>query len=320
MRGRPGQRLAVVGVAILVLAMVAWLPRLDPGGLVVEAKAGVGDGERSGPVAVPYRPVLFAWTSVTNPTTSNLNAVFCPTATICYAVGDNGVAVKSVAAGLTWATTAGSTGTTQQLLGLYCTDASTCIAVGTSGPPFGAGTIVRTTNGGTTWAPASTNPTSNSIDRVTCPTSTTCYAVGFGAISIVSTDAGDNWSATPTAPAPLNLGNVRCLDVNTCLVSDLAGAIWRTTNGGTSWTNVRAASSQNIFGLDCAPGGTPTTSLCVAGGNGGNLITRSTDGGAVVDGRGRRRAGRRSESGDPLPDDDALLPWRRRPAPVHLSL
>ena len=95
------------------------------------------------------------WTAQTSGTTSALNGIACPSLTACYAVGalsgTSAVILKSADGGPTW--TAQASNSPQALTGIACVDGSNCFAGGA------IGTIVSTTDGGTTWAQQS-NPIS----------------------------------------------------------------------------------------------------------------------------------------------------------------
>ena len=88
------------------------------------------------------------WTVQTSGTTSALNGIACPSLTACYAAGalsgTSAVILKSADGGATW--TAQASNSPQSLAGIACVDGSNCFAGGA------IGTIVSTTDGGTTWA------------------------------------------------------------------------------------------------------------------------------------------------------------------------
>src|SRR5436853_4065299 len=67
--------------------------------------------------------------------------------------------------------TSQTSGTTQALNGVSCPTSSTCFAVGANG------TIVATTNGGTTWTSQSSNFT-QALNGISCPSTSACFAVG----------------------------------------------------------------------------------------------------------------------------------------------
>src|SRR3954452_14296175 len=85
--------------------------------------------------------------SLQNPTSANLDAVTCPAAGTCWAVGDKGTIVVTHDGGAEWTTQ--SSGTTTNLNSVSCVSTTTCVAVGDKS---GTGMIVATTNCGTSWS------------------------------------------------------------------------------------------------------------------------------------------------------------------------
>src|SRR5437660_433013 len=82
-------------------------------------------------------------------------------------------------------------GTPNTLDGVACPRPSTCVAVGVGG------TILRTTNGGTTWR-RQPSATTSYLFGVACPRPSTCVAVGASIIAlratiVRSTDGGSTW-------------------------------------------------------------------------------------------------------------------------------
>jgi hypothetical protein len=87
------------------------------------------------------------WTAQTSGTTDALYAIACYSATACWAGGAAGVVVASTN-GTTWA--AQTSGTTYDIWGFECLSASNCYLSG-SNNTGGAGVLLETTNGGTSW-------------------------------------------------------------------------------------------------------------------------------------------------------------------------
>jgi kumamolisin len=87
------------------------------------------------------------WSPQTSNTTNNLYNVACPSPSTCFAVGGSGnpflgAIRRTTDGGTTWSSQ--TSGTTIDLFRVACPSPSTCFAVG------GRGTILRTTNGGST--------------------------------------------------------------------------------------------------------------------------------------------------------------------------
>jgi len=151
------------------------------------------------------------------------------------------LAASSLAAG-TW--TAQTTGTTQNINSVHFINSLTGIAVGSSG------TILKTTNGGSTWTPitvsfpdAASNYTFNAVHF---PSSTVGYIAGshntIGGITATvykTTDGGATWNPVAGTPSPNRAMN------DVFFVTDTLGYICgnssgdtnvsKTTDGGSTW-------------------------------------------------------------------------------------
>lgn len=135
---------------------------------------------------------------------ATLNAVSCPSATWCMAVGadaDTG-AISDIWTGgtsLTAATVQQTSGADDQLLGVSCFSAGSCMAsgytVGGTGanegyavmnfvPPFISGNVLDTYSGGK-WSVGSASG-SQGLSEISCITSTECMALGYGVIDATS--------------------------------------------------------------------------------------------------------------------------------------
>jgi photosystem II stability/assembly factor-like uncharacterized protein len=158
------------------------------------------------------------------------------------------------------------------LFGVSCADASTCTAVGDSG------TIVRSADGGATWA-AQSSGTGAHLRGVSCPDANTCTAVGNfrsvdgGAAMILrTTNGGATWA--PQASGTISrLSGVSCPDLNTCTavggVDDVT-SVWgtratilRTADGGATWTLQSPSGDPNdpvpeLFGVSFTDANTGT--------------------------------------------------------------
>jgi photosystem II stability/assembly factor-like uncharacterized protein len=123
------------------------------------------------------------------------------------------------------------------------------------------------------------------LNAVTCPSSTSCYAVGGGsgtggsASIIASTDGGSTWSLTYSAPDSL-LKTVACSDATRCIAVGAtdgykhALAVY-TIDGGRQWA--RGALPGTVSFLSSVA--CPSATSCLAVGN--HTVLRSTDGGGA---------------------------------------
>jgi hypothetical protein len=136
-----------------------------------------------------------------NPSTSGLVGVSCPTPANCFAVQSGGI-VLTTSDGNTWTVVPGTSTTLGTISGLSCTNATHCEAVGSAFTPnavSGYGLVYGTQNG-TTWAGQVVH-TAGKLTAVSCSATTTCDAVSSSG-EVIRTLDGGTWS--PALPAPLS--------------------------------------------------------------------------------------------------------------------
>ena len=187
----------------------------------------VGDWESTSGMSTGYRTLIadgtetngtWSFTAASSPdpgmTNNMLQAVSCPTATSCIAVGhaetyfqqtgnfSGALALQGTQTGGVWSWSTLSTDDTGGVLaGLDCTSATACMAVGNQGSPTQS--LVETWNGsgGFTVAP-SPNPGgySSSLGSLSCVSASNCTAVGYAQDTDSSPEAalveqwdGANW-------------------------------------------------------------------------------------------------------------------------------
>ena len=97
-----------------------------------------------------------------------------------------------------------------------------------------AGTIVRTTNAGASWAAQPSNTAFN-LNDVWFTTAQTGFAVGHGGTIMRTRDGGGSWTRL-NVPASENLFGVWFADTSRGWAVGSGGTIVRTSNGGQSWT------------------------------------------------------------------------------------
>ncbi len=167
---------------------------------------------------------------------------------------------------------------------LTCPTARRCIAgaMGTAGPG-----IIKTVNGGSTWAARALPQPIGRVAAIRCPTKTRCTAVGSRSstgvsaskpISAVTSNGGRQWSEVPL-PRPFVLGGptgLSCIGASVCIAVGATSAsapagttppsavILRTANGGRSWrTAAIPAGFARVRAVSCSK-----SSTCVAVVNG----------------------------------------------------
>jgi hypothetical protein len=252
------------------------------------------------------------WTTVTSPSpiganVVELNGIACPTDTTCFAVGDSAkesattFAVKALIEkwdGSKWSIVASPVpkGTTDvQIIAVSCSSASDCFAVGDysttsiSTPLFSLEPLVEHWNG-TRWSivtvPSPAGTLEATLNGVSCPSATSCFAVGDyasrstagtlterwnGAVwSIVATPVTNgsvtNGSVTSSARPNLisnfgtspGLGDVSCTSETNCFaVGNAFGRTLVEQWDGASWTIVgsqspHGAASSELNAVSCA--------------------------------------------------------------------
>jgi photosystem II stability/assembly factor-like uncharacterized protein len=131
------------------------------------------------------------WTAQTSNTTDTLYAVECYSATACWAGGQAGVILASTN-GTTW--TAQTSGTAYYIWGFECLSSLNCYAVG-SNTGETAGTLLETTNGGSTWfVPVATQYLQWSFS----PTVASGAAVSSAVLTLVSEASATPGTGTTT--------------------------------------------------------------------------------------------------------------------------
>ncbi|MGH9090687.1 MAG: WD40/YVTN/BNR-like repeat-containing protein [Acidimicrobiales bacterium] len=186
----------------------------------------------------PYGGVLLrstdgggTWQPVTLPRgTPGLEAVTCPTKTRCVAVG--GTVLRSVDGGKSWKV-APVAGGIQGLRSVSCTNASHCTSMGPNPEgvfnPTVAGDAIVTTDGGATWHALKLPTGTASLEDLTCPSATRCYAGGpelvatRGATFETSTDAGTTWQAQQPPHGMSQISAMACPTATTCVMVGRSG-------------------------------------------------------------------------------------------------
>ena len=131
------------------------------------------------------------------------------------------------------------------------------------------GSIVRSTDNGTSWNNA-TSPTANNLKGVGFENNT-FVAVGFSGNIVRSTDSGLSFD-NATSPTANNLSGVT-FGNNTFVAVGDTGNIVRSTDNGTSWDNATSPTANNLSGV------TFGNNTFLAVGSSGNIV-RSTDNGS----------------------------------------
>jgi photosystem II stability/assembly factor-like uncharacterized protein len=143
-----------------------------------------------------------------------------------------------------------------------------------TGTAVGAnGTIVRTTDGGTTWALQSSG-TSNHLYAVSFADASVGSAVGVGTV-FRTTNGGATWVRQPSGvPSSVYLKGVSFIDSNTGTA--VGGSdILHTANSGTTWVSQPSGTTNSLYGVSL----TDANSWIAVGASG--TILRTANGGAT---------------------------------------
>ncbi len=175
-----------------------------------------------------------------------------------------------------------------------CPSATICYALDetplTAAPP--AAIISKSTDGGSTWHALTVLPVVGQLNGISCPSTTTCYAVGWDAsanpVLVQTSDGGSNW-ATDTLPAGTSPVAISCPTASTCFApADVNGGagsggsetVLHTTDSGATWTSqtVPAAVTGTFKAVACSSASDCAVGVRTSSGAG---IMSTTDGGAT---------------------------------------
>ena len=158
-----------------------------------------------------------------------------------------------------------TSGTTQILTSVFFTNKDTGTAVG------GGSTILRTTNGGESWAQ---DPISSGMyfEDVYFTDANNGVAVGWGGVIIRTTNGGANWNE----PGHLSktLTHVCFTNSNVGIAVGLFGSVMKTTDGGATWNAKSSGAQANFYSVFFTNKDTGT-----AVGNAGRIL-HTTNGGS----------------------------------------
>jgi hypothetical protein len=239
------------------------------------------------------------------PSTNVLNGVTCASTSSCIAVGSFAPSgeVRAHTLVQSWDGTKWSKVSSPNagflvntLNGISCVSASDCMAVGyfdtTGHQAFG--TLAESWDG-SSWSIVPTpNPDhSDSLEAVSCTSSTFCMAVGYrksGSVpyydqSLVESWNGTSWSVvpSPTAPARSHLSGVSCTSSRACMAVGVGadGVTLTESWDGSSWSVVpspnTASGHSSLSGVSCT---SSRACMAVGGGAEGVTLTESWDGSA----------------------------------------
>ena len=219
---------------------------------------------------IDYPPFTFL-NPLTAPIAEDLKKISIASANVAYAVGDNGVILKSTAPN-EWIDVSYHkipTGDTDPLnfRDIHAFDEQNALACG-----YG-GLVVKTTDGGATWTEISANTTEN-LRRLYFISNNEGWLVGSNGVIFKTQDGGDTWQSL-TSGVTASLYGVFFLDTNNGFVVGNDDHFLKTTDGGNTWNTTLLATREDL------------TSVVIKDPNIGwvtgedNVLLGTTDGGAT---------------------------------------
>jgi photosystem II stability/assembly factor-like uncharacterized protein len=218
----------------------------------------------------------------------DLNAVSCPDADHCWAVGvappattDPVVAVTKNG-GVQWSAQPLALPISPALTGISCPLPGQCVAVGSTGSNPPAGTVLTTHNGGSTWQATVAPVGALAVTSVWCSSGTSCVAlVSDGTIFWTATTSnfGHAWTRAGNLPSGMeDPGALSCDAANTCLVAGntattaghAQGAIAISADGGATWSPATVPAATGLLQSATCAG----IAVCVAGGSSATTVNQ----------------------------------------------
>ncbi len=186
------------------------------------------------------RPRWFNWSAV-GTTPQPLYGTWFSDPSVGYVAGDNGLIMKSVDSGQTWATQ--NSGTTERLNHI-------CFPTNTTGYAAGEnGTLLRTLDGGTTWEVRNSGVSAD-LNAIVCPTESKCFVAGDNGKIIKTCSTGEYWEVMPT-PTTEDVLDIDCEpSSDSCFAVGTGGTFLRLKNGTHVSCQQVAGQKENRVGSD----------------------------------------------------------------------
>lgn len=205
------------------------------------------------------------WTAVNAGGASTFLSVKALPSGIGFACGLSGKIRRASNFHTSLAWTAQVSGTVDNLFSIFFIDDNNGWCVGSSG------TILFTSNSGTTWTPQ-ISPTGLSLRSVFFIDANNGWICGASGIVLNTTDGGTNWNTLSSAGAFI-LNSIFFVDLLTGWVVGQGGIIYKSIDGGATWSNQHSGGVlKSIFMIDANNGW-----ACGAG----EIVLNTTNGGAT---------------------------------------
>lgn len=210
---------------------------------------------------------------------NTLNAVSCPSTSLCVAVDDAGSVVTTTnpASGPWTATVVDKSAAAFDIAGISCPSTSLCVAGDLGGRIL---TSTDPTGGASAWTITTIAGTLGFYD-VSCPSVSLCVAIteeGNVATSTDPTGGASAWTITNLNDSKI-LNEISCASASLCVATDLSGDVLTSTNptgGASAWTFTNLVHT-GLYGVSC-----PSTTLCVLGDQAGEVLTATNPAGSAT--------------------------------------
>jgi hypothetical protein len=197
-----------------------------------------------------------------------LNAISCPSESLCVAVDGAGNALTTLdptALAPTW--TSGQIANGQQLSAVSCASLTLCVAVGAGGE---ASISTNPSAGAASWSHAVIDP-EGTLMGVSCPSPSLCVAVDEQGRVLTTTSPGSpgaGWSVSKIDAPANHLQSVSCSGSSSCVAVDgVGGAFGSALPAAGVWHGRAIAPGLALVAVSCSPGG-----ACVAVDAGGDAL------------------------------------------------
>ena len=172
------------------------------------------------------------WSQQTTPAGGWYEGIHFVNANIGWAVGWDGLIIKTTDGGQTWNTQ--TSGTPENLQEVYFIDQNNGWVIGDWNNL--GNTLLKTTNGGSTWQ--LTDPdltTKRYYEDIQFVGSSNGWIVGASCKILHTTDGGLNWTNQSVGTTTPTLQAVFFINTTTGWVASDDGRIWKTTDSGANW-------------------------------------------------------------------------------------
>ena len=177
------------------------------------------------------------WKTVLNTSGAAINEIYFVNTTLGFAVGNDGLVAKTTDGGENWTTQrlTGGFSVKEPIRAVHFANTTTGFAVGGDATKY----LIKTTDGGTTWAEVG-QFFSQELNDVYVLNQNTAIAVGGNQFSgrskiYMTSDGGTTWDTIPN-PVSTYYEAVHFVDLNIGFIAGGNGTILKTINGGLSWS------------------------------------------------------------------------------------